>query len=68
MALARSTGRGQVRGSRFRRLPGSAPPVARKSERFGLMIGWQLAALYATLAVIGIGGLWLLISTIRGRG
>jgi hypothetical protein len=32
------------------------------------MIGWQLGALYATLAVIGVGGLWLLISTIRGRG
>ena len=32
------------------------------------MPAWQLTALYATLGVIGIGGIWLLISTIRGRG
>lgn len=32
------------------------------------MSGWQLAAVYATLSVILVGGLWLLISTVRGRG
>lgn len=32
------------------------------------MLTWQLTALYATLAVIVIGGIWLLVSTIRGRG
>ena len=32
------------------------------------MLTWHLVAVYSTLAVIGIGALWLLVSTIRGRG
>jgi hypothetical protein len=68
MALARSAGGGSVRCGRFGCLLVTARPVDPEVQRIGLMIAWQLAALYATLVVIGVGGLWLLISTIRGRG